>query len=86
MGLGVALKNDGDQVARLVNTFDYELDEQCYEYSECGLLAPFIRAQQGGVRGRVQRAHDHRSARPAKALGFSSMKKNIDLDAPRTPC
>jgi hypothetical protein len=40
-GLAVGLKNDGDQASDLVDYFDFELNEQCHEYDECGDLAVF---------------------------------------------
>ncbi len=41
-GLTIALKNDGDQAAQLVDYFDLELNEQCHQYRECDQLTPFI--------------------------------------------
>ncbi|MCY0965089.1 endo alpha-1,4 polygalactosaminidase [Parathalassolituus penaei] len=41
-GLAVALKNDLDQIETLVDYFDFAVNEQCFEYNECDLLAPFI--------------------------------------------
>jgi hypothetical protein len=43
-GLAIALKNDLDQVAELVDSYDLSVNEQCHEYSECDLLQPFIDA------------------------------------------
>src|SRR5450755_2192502 len=43
-GLSVALKNDVDQVADLLSYFDFALDEQCFQYSECDKLLPFIQS------------------------------------------
>ncbi len=43
--LSVALKNDLDQVAALVGDFDFAVNEQCFEYGECNMLAPFINQQ-----------------------------------------
>ncbi len=43
-GLAVGLKNDLDQVAALVEDFDFSVNEQCNEYDECDLLQPFIAA------------------------------------------
>jgi hypothetical protein len=43
-GLAIALKNDGDQVPELVEYFDLELNEQCFEYDECEQLRPFLDA------------------------------------------
>jgi hypothetical protein len=85
MGLGVALKNDTDQVSQLVTTFDFELDEQCYEYMECDTLSPFIRA--GKAVFEVEYNDDPAQFCPTTdALGFSAMKKNLDLDAFREAC
>ena len=40
-GLFIALKNDGDQAAQLVDYFDLELNEECHEYDECDTLQIF---------------------------------------------
>jgi hypothetical protein len=42
--LAVALKNDGDQATELVDYFDLELNEECFEYEECEQLRPFLAA------------------------------------------
>ena len=41
-GLSVGLKNDLDQIGQLVEYFDFAVNEQCFEFDECDLLAPFI--------------------------------------------
>lgn len=41
-GLAVALKNDLDQITELVDYFDFSVNEQCHEFSECSQLQPFI--------------------------------------------
>lgn len=43
-GMSVALKNDLDQIPELVEFFDFSVNEQCHEFSECELLLPFIEA------------------------------------------
>lgn len=43
-GLSVGLKNDGDQAAALQPYFDWALNEQCNQYSECTALNSFISA------------------------------------------
>ncbi len=43
-GLCVGLKNDLDQIEELVDYFDFALNEQCHEFDECDLLAPFVAA------------------------------------------
>lgn len=40
--LSIGLKNDLDQVKELVDYYDFAVNEQCFEYSECGQLLPFI--------------------------------------------
>ncbi len=41
-GLSVGLKNDLDQIEELADYFDFAVNEQCFEYDECDLLAPFV--------------------------------------------
>ncbi len=43
-GLSVGLKNDLDQIAELVNYYDFAVNEQCHEFNECESLQPFIDA------------------------------------------
>lgn len=41
-GLAVGLKNDPDQALSLVDDFDFVVNEQCFEYSECRFYEVFI--------------------------------------------
>jgi hypothetical protein len=41
-GLSVGLKNDLDQINNLVAYYDFAVNEQCFEFSECDTLAQFI--------------------------------------------
>ena len=43
-GLLVGLKNALDQVPALVGSFDFAVNEQCFEYDECDALQPFLDA------------------------------------------
>lgn len=43
-GLRVGLKNDLEQAAALAPSFDFAVNEQCFEYDECAALAPFTAA------------------------------------------
>ena len=43
-GLAVALKNDGDQAAALIDYVDLSVNERCHELGECGQLEAFIAA------------------------------------------
>jgi hypothetical protein len=86
LGMGVALKNDLDQVPRLVAAFDFAVDEQCFAYDECAALRPFVR------RGKAVLEVEY-SARPSRfcpvtsgRYHFASMRKHERLDAYRVPC
>ena len=43
-GLSIGLKNDLAQIPSLEPFFDWALNEQCFEFNECGALQPFITA------------------------------------------
>jgi endo-alpha-1,4-polygalactosaminidase (GH114 family) len=84
-GMAVALKNDPGQVDQLVGDFDFAVVEECAEFDECDRYLPFIRA------GKAVLHVEYKLDRPdfcseARANRFSSMRKALDLDAPRQPC
>lgn len=84
-GLSIGLKNDLRQVPELVGDFDFAIDEQCVQYRECRRLLPFVRA--GKAVFHIE--YDLATARfcpLVTRLGFSSIRKNRDLDAARWPC
>ncbi|KIZ04285.1 hypothetical protein MNEG_3671 [Monoraphidium neglectum] len=39
-GMAIGLKNDLDQLTQLTPYFDFFVNEQCNQYSECGMYAP----------------------------------------------
>lgn len=85
--LSVALKNDLDQVSALVGDFDFALNEQCFQYSECDLLTPFITAGKAVFEVEYGKSTLSTSICPkALHLSFDTLIKNLDLDAPRTSC
>ena len=84
-GLGIGLKNDLDQVAALVPDFDFLIVEQCYQYQECGLTAPFRDA------GKAIFAAEYRDKVPGKCAnavtrGMSLIEKRSSLNAWRQSC
>lgn len=84
-GLAVGLKNDLEQIPRLVGAFDFAVNEQCAEFDECDALSPFIR--QGKAVFHVEYALPLRDFCPtARRLRLSSMRKDLALDASRQPC
>jgi hypothetical protein len=42
--LAVGLKNDVDQISQLASYFDFAVNEQCHQYSECGDYSYFTKA------------------------------------------
>jgi hypothetical protein len=83
--LSVGLKNDLDQVPELVSSFDFAINESCYKYSECGALKPFIAAGKAVLH--IEYGVPTATFCPTtKKLGFSSLRKNLDLGAWRQQC
>jgi hypothetical protein len=80
-GLSVGQKNgvettDADTAA----AFDWNLNEECFQYNECDTLQPFLDA--GKVVFNTEYQGDPTSFCPqANTLGFSSIRKQLDLDA-----
>ena len=86
-GLSVGLKNDLEQVDDLLDLFDWALNEECFEWSECGDLQPFIDA--GKAVFHVEYGDEDTAADicpQANALNFDTLIKNYDLDAWRIAC
>jgi len=84
-GLSIGLKNDVEQVAELEPQFDWAINEECFQYEECGALLPFIDA--GKAVFHVEYEFEPAEFCPLTVgLGFSSMRKEWDLDASREYC
>jgi hypothetical protein len=85
--LSIGLKNDLDQVPDLLSHFDWALDEECVAWGECARLSPFIQAGKAVFHVEYGDASLATTVCPATSpLGFSTLIKNLDLDAPRTAC
>lgn len=86
LGLSVGMKNGIEIIdADLVGAFDWALNEQCFQYDECGALAQFVSAGKAVFQTEYQ--GDPATFCPqANELGFSSIMKHLDLDAWRTTC
>ena len=84
-GLSIGLKNDLDQVKALEPLFDWALNEECFRYNECSALTSFVQA--GKAVFHVEYNREPAAFCPTTtALGFSSMKKKLNLDAYRVAC
>jgi len=85
IGMSVALKNDLDQVTELVPDFDFALDEQCFEFSECDKLTPFISANKAVFE--VEYSLPTSMFCPtANSMNFNALKKDLELTAIETFC
>jgi len=76
--LAVALKNDPDQVKKLEPYFDWSLDEQCFQYSECRSLLPFIRAGKPVFEIEYYLPRS-RFCSKAATYGFDALRKRLNL-------
>lgn len=85
-GMAVALKNDGGQVKQLLGNFDFAIVEQCFQYEECGIYEPFVRAGKAVFEAEYELNPSDYCA-TAAAAGFSAIGKSYDLFAlPWRPC
>jgi len=84
--LSVGMKNGMESInAATVNAFDWALNEECFQYNECGTLLPFVRAGKAVFQTEYQ--GNLASFCPvARQDGFSSMLKDLNLDAWRVAC
>jgi hypothetical protein len=85
-GLAIALKNDGDHARELAGYFDLELNEQCFEYEECGQLRPFLDAgkpvlnvEYAETRSAAERLASSLCPR-ARGAGLRTLILPLDLD------
>jgi hypothetical protein len=88
--LGVGLKNDLDQVLRLVSSFDFSVNEECLAYDECAMLHPFIDAGKPVLHIEYVDAWSDASARADDVCGqepdFSTLVKTWDLGPEYLDC
>jgi hypothetical protein len=83
-GLSVGLKNALALVPSLVSKFDWALNEQCLQYNECSALAPFVAAGKAVLH--CEYATSKTGICDKDPQGFSTIIKNLNLDAFRLTC
>ncbi len=83
--LSIGLKNDVDQINDLVGSFDWALNEQCYQYDECIDYQSFI-TNNKPVFGVEYNLEPSAFCPQANASGYSWLKKNLNLDSWRFGC
>jgi hypothetical protein len=82
--LSIGLKNSLGLVENLVSSFDWALNEECLQYDECGDLEPFISA--GKAVFHCEYGKSTNGICGDAPQGFSTIIKNLDLDAARLTC
>ncbi|KAJ3252317.1 hypothetical protein HK103_001623 [Boothiomyces macroporosus] len=85
LGMGVGLKNDLGQITDLVNVFDFQVNEQCFQMGECNKLLPFINANKP-VFGIEYQGDPSAVCPTANQDNFSTLFKGLDLTGPSTQC
>ena len=84
-GLSVGLKNDVDQLADLVDYFDWALNEQCFQYNECSNYSIFTNAGKA-VFGVEYQGSAANFCPQANAMQLFWLKKKLSLNAWRVGC
>ncbi|MFD8305543.1 endo alpha-1,4 polygalactosaminidase [Streptomyces sp. NPDC059690] len=84
-GMAVGLKNDLDQIPRLVKDFDFAVDEQCAQYGECAALKPFVEADKAVFHVEYE-LPTSRFCAQSRRLKLSSMLKKYELGPWRRAC
>jgi hypothetical protein len=82
-GLLIGLKNALDLIPDLVDDFDFAVNEQCHEYDECDVYAPFVEQGKPVFNAEYeQRFVDDPSALCARSreLGLRTLVLPLDLD------
>jgi len=82
-GLSVGLKNNVDQIPDLVDYYDFAVNEECFQYNECGTMKPFTDANKAVFN--AEYGVNSASARAALcadsiALELSTLVLDLELD------
>ena len=83
--MSAVLKNDVGQTSKLLPYFDIALNEQCFQYSECGKLRAFVNAGKP-VFGVEYKLDTSQFCPEANAMDFNFLKKRLSLGTWRVPC
>ncbi len=79
-GLAAGFKNNVEQAASQEPFFDFAVNEECFQYDECEMLSPFIDANKAVFHVEYEVASS-KFCPLVNSLGFSSMLKNLNLNA-----
>jgi hypothetical protein len=79
-GLSIGLKNDLGQAAALEPSFDFAVNEQCFEYNECNLVSPFLKVGKAVFNAEYDVPTSSLCPK-ARSMGIMAIRKNLSLDA-----
>jgi len=82
----VGLKNAGDLVGDLVTSFDFSVVEQCGEYDECAVYAPFPTANKPVFGIEYSDKAENCKRENAAGTGFNGLFKDMSLNGPAYNC
>ncbi|WP_433257101.1 endo alpha-1,4 polygalactosaminidase [Streptosporangium sp. CA-135522] len=89
-GLSVALKNDLSQIPDLVSSFDYAVNEECFQFDECDELKRFVQAGKPVFQVEYKTSPSNFCTKAnAATLNFNAIKKASDYslkNQPYKPC
>lgn len=86
LGMAILQKNDGEQTAQLRPYFDGALSEECNQFRECALFAPYIAAGEPVLNAEYKLARSRFCASDATA-GIMGARYNLALNGRRfEPC
>ncbi|WP_116383681.1 endo alpha-1,4 polygalactosaminidase [Cupriavidus taiwanensis] len=74
-GLAIGLKNDIEQVAQLAADFDFAINEQCFQYQECGAYSAFT--GQGKAVFNIEYKSKYKTVSQRKALCAAAQAANL---------
>lgn len=77
--LSAGLKNDIDQIYVLDDYFDWALDEQCWQYSECNTLQPFIYKDKA-VFGAEYKGTASKICNGLNGMNYSFIRTDLNVD------
>lgn len=84
-GLAIGLKNAIELIPRLVDRFDFAVNEECFAWNECHRLAPFVEAGKA-VFGAEYEASTSEFCPVTNALNLDFIRKRLDLGVYRESC
>jgi len=82
-GLLIALKNDLNQINKLVNFFDFAVNEECFEYNECDKYLPFFKNKKAILNAEYKnysKEEKEQICKKGKSLGISTIFVSKELN------